>query len=124
MSSNHRLDKIKSETVTGSALPPDLSHPLLYVQFFTFAANPADQPHVGMYTVQHMFLNNPDGSVSRMGAIISLLDVIHAVELIPKYGVAARRDVTSETCLELHDEFYMNNFTDKEWYYTMYHDYQ
>jgi len=108
----------------GSALPPDLSHPLLYIQFFTFAANPADQPHVGMYTIQRMFLDNPDGSVSRMGAIISLLDVIHAVELIPKYGVAARHDVTSETCLELHDEFYMNNFTDKEWYYTMYHDYQ
>ena len=108
----------------GSALPPDLSHPLLYVQFFTFTANPADQPHVGMYTVQRMFLDNPDGSASRMGAIISLLDVIHAVELIPKYGVAARRDATSEISLELYDEFYMNNFTDKEWYYTMYHDYQ
>lgn len=60
----------------------------------------------------------------RMGAIISLLDVIHAVELIPKFGVVARREVTSETCLELYDEFYINNFTDKEWYYTMYHDYQ
>jgi len=77
-----------------------------------------------MYTVQRMFLDNPDGSASRMGAIISLLDVIHAVELIPKYGVAARRDATSEISLELYDEFYMNNFTDKEWYYTMYHDYQ
>jgi len=48
---------------------------------------PADQPEVGMYTVQRMFVDNPDGRRSRVGSIISLLDVIHAVELIPKYGV-------------------------------------
>ena len=76
-----------------------------------------------MYTVQRMFTNHPDGSRSRVGAIISLLDIIHAVELIPKYGVAANRNVTSETCLELYDDFYLNNFADKEWYHTMYNDY-
>jgi len=52
-----------------------------------------------MYTVQRMFTNHPDGGRSCVGAIISLLDVIHAVELIPKYGVAANRNVTLETCL-------------------------
>jgi len=77
-----------------------------------------------MYSVQRMFTDHPDGSRSRVGAIISLLDVIHAVELIPRYGVAANRDITSETSLELYDDFYLNNFADKEWYYTMYHDYQ
>jgi len=76
-----------------------------------------------MYTVQRMFTNHPDGGRSRVGAIISLLDVIHAVELIPKYDVAANRNVTLETCLELYDDFYLNNFTDKEWYHTMYDDY-
>lgn len=58
-----------------------------------------------------------------MGSIISLLDVIHTVELIPKYGVAVNREVTAETCLELYDKFYLNNFSDKEWHYTMHHDY-
>ncbi|KIO06619.1 hypothetical protein M404DRAFT_138348 [Pisolithus tinctorius Marx 270] len=109
----------------GSALPTGLSDPLLYVQYFTFTATPSDQPDVGMYAVERMFVNNPeDGTRSRVGAIISLLDVIHAVELIPKYGTVANRGVTSETCLELYDRFYLNNFTDTEWYYTMYQDYQ
>ncbi|KIN99344.1 hypothetical protein M404DRAFT_30586 [Pisolithus tinctorius Marx 270] len=109
----------------GLALPTGLSDPLLYVQYFTFTAMPSDQPDVGMYAVEHMFVNNPeDGTRSRVGAIISLLDVIHTVELIPKYGTVANCGVTSETCLELYDRFYLNNFTDKEWYYTMYQDYK
>ena len=77
-----------------------------------------------MYSVQRMFTDHPDGSRSHVGAIISLLDVIHAVELIPRYGVAANRNITSETSLELYDDFYLNNLADKEWYHTMYHDYQ
>ncbi|KIN97324.1 hypothetical protein M404DRAFT_160808, partial [Pisolithus tinctorius Marx 270] len=109
----------------GSALPTGLSDPLLYVQYFTFTAMPSNQPDVRMYAVECMFVNNPeDGTRSRVGAIISLLDVIHAVELIPKYGTVANHGVTSETCLELYDRFYLNNFTDTEWYYTMYQDYQ
>ena len=70
-----------------------------------------------------MFTNHPDGSRSHVGEIILLLDVIHAVELIPKYGVAANCNVTLETCLELYNDFYLNNFADKEWYHTMYDDY-
>jgi len=76
-----------------------------------------------MYTTQRMFVDNPDGRRSRVGSIISLLDVIHAVKLIPKYGVAANHEVTSETCLELYDEFYLNNFSDKEWHYMIHRDY-
>jgi len=107
----------------GSPLPTDLSQPLLYVECFAFTATPADQPEVGMYTIQRMFVNNPDGRRSHVGTIISLLDVIHAVELIPKYGAVANREVTSETCLELYNEFYLNNFSDKEWHYTIHSDY-
>jgi len=115
---------IFSFSARGSTLPANLSDPLLYVQYFTFTATPSHHPDVAMYSVQRMFTVHPDGSRSRVGAIISLLDVIHAVELIPKYGVAANRNITSETCLELYDDFYLNNFADKEWYHTMYHDYQ
>ena len=84
---------------------------------------PADQPEVGMYTVRCMFVDNPDGRRSHVGSIISLLDIIHTVELIPKYGVAVNREVTAETCLERYNEFYLNNFSDKEWHHTMHHDY-
>ena len=107
----------------GRPLPPEHSHPLLYVQYFTFSALPADQPELRMYTVRRMFIDNPEGGRSCVSAIISLLDVIHAVELIPKYGAAANREVTSATCLELYDEFYLNNFSDKEWHHTVHNDY-
>ncbi|KAI6104851.1 hypothetical protein EDD16DRAFT_1736785 [Pisolithus croceorrhizus] len=108
----------------GSPLPTGFSDPLLYVQYFAFTATPIDQPDVAMYTVERMFNDGPEGSRTRVGAIVPLLDVIHAVELIPNYGVAANREVTSQTCQEVYDKFFLNNFTDKEWYYTMYHDYQ
>ena len=52
-----------------------------------------------------------------------MLEVVHTVELIPKYGALARHDVTSEMCLEVYDDFYLNNFSDKEWYYTMNHEF-
>ena len=107
----------------GHPLPPEHSYPLLYVQYFTFSATPTDQPEVGMYTACRMFVDNPDGGRSHVGAIISLLDVIHAVELIPKYGTAVNREVTSATCLELYNEFYLNNFSDKEWHHTVHKDY-
>ncbi|KAI6094390.1 hypothetical protein EDD16DRAFT_1787737 [Pisolithus croceorrhizus] len=108
----------------GSPLPTGFSDPLLYVQYFTFTAMPINQPDVAMYTIEHMFNNGPEGSRTHVGVIIPLLDVIHAVELIPNYGVAANCEVTSQTCQEVYDKFFLNNFTDKEWYYTMYHDYQ
>ena len=107
----------------GRPLPPEHSHLLLYVQYFTFSALPADQPELRMYTVRRMFVDNLEGGRSCVSAIISLLDVIHAVELIPKYGAAANREVTSATCLELYDEFYLNNFSDKEWHHTVHNDY-
>ncbi|KAI6117222.1 hypothetical protein EDD16DRAFT_1693028 [Pisolithus croceorrhizus] len=87
----------------GNALPPDLSYPLLYVQCFAFVATPAEQPEIGMYTVHRIFVENIDGGRYRAGVIIPILDVTHAVELIPKYGAAASRDATSETSLEIED---------------------
>ncbi|KAI5981111.1 hypothetical protein EDD15DRAFT_2560938 [Pisolithus albus] len=104
----------------GSPLPAGFTEPLLYVQYFAFTATPIDQPDVAMYTVERMFVEGPEGSRSRVGAIIPLLDVIHAVELIPSYGVAANRQVTSQTSQEVYNRFFLNNFTDKEWYYTIY----
>ncbi|KIM69301.1 hypothetical protein SCLCIDRAFT_19907 [Scleroderma citrinum Foug A] len=99
----------------GSPLPVGLSTPLLYVQHFTFTGTPADHPDVGMFSLRHKFVSNPDSSLCQVGSIVSMLDVVHAVELISKYGASARHDVTSEMCLEVYDDFYLNNFSDKEW---------
>lgn len=106
----------------GNALPPDLSNPLLYVQCFAFVATPSDQPEIGMYTVHRMFNISANGSKSRVGTIVPLLDVIHTVELIPKYGETVSRNVASETSLELYDDFYLNSLSSKEFYYTIHDD--
>ncbi|KAI6102468.1 hypothetical protein EDD16DRAFT_1494866 [Pisolithus croceorrhizus] len=106
-------------SMRGNALPPDLSYPLLYMQCFAFIATLAEQPEIGMYTVRHIFVENIDGGRYRAGAIIPILDIMHAVELILKYGVVASRDATSETSLEMYDEFYLNCFSSKEFYYTI-----
>ena len=82
-----------------------LSAPLLYVQHFALTGTPADQPDIGMFSLHHRFVNNLDGSLSWLGSIILMLDIVHTVELIPRYGRSARRDVMSETCLELYDDF-------------------
>ncbi|KAG1782276.1 hypothetical protein EV702DRAFT_960317 [Suillus placidus] len=95
----------------GSALPPELAEPLLYVQLFDVISHPKDDPAVMMYRT------GPDGTRARLGMIVSLIDVTHAIELIPEYGGRVNRDVTSATSLELYDTFYLNSFSDKEWYH-------
>ncbi|KAI6137503.1 hypothetical protein EDD17DRAFT_1501633, partial [Pisolithus thermaeus] len=105
----------------GSALPANLSYPFLYVQCFAFVATPSQQPEVGMYTICHMFIENADGSRCQVGTIIPILDILHAVKLVPRYGVSANQDVTTETSLEVYDEFYLNSFSSKEFYYAI-HD--
>jgi len=107
----------------GSTLPSTLSSPFLYVQLFEVVARPEDNPSVMMYHVRRRFEASPDGNQVRVGMVVSLLDVTHAIELIPVYGERANRAVTSATSLELYDDFYLNNFSDKEWYHTLHADF-
>jgi hypothetical protein len=109
----------------GSQLPAKLKEPLLYVQLFEIAAPPEAEPHIGMYQVRRSFYPAPDGSPScrRVGKIVRLIDVTHAVELIPIYGTTMDRSVSSTTSLERYDKFYLNAFSDKEWYHTLHADF-
>jgi hypothetical protein len=91
--------------------------PFLYVELFKIAAHPEAEPHIGMYRVQRSFDTTPDGSRTRVGKIVHLVDVTHAVELIPVYGKTLDRTVTSTTSLERYNDFYLNAFSDKEWYH-------
>jgi hypothetical protein len=43
---------------------------------------------------------------------------MHAVELIPVYGEVVADGVSSATCLEHYERFFLNNFADKESYHT------
>ncbi|KIJ19283.1 hypothetical protein PAXINDRAFT_69236, partial [Paxillus involutus ATCC 200175] len=97
------------------------SIPLLYVQFFEITQLPDD--HTRMYKVKRSHQRGPDGSVVRVGGVIPITKVTHAVELIPVYGHRHNRAATTEVSLEMYDEFYINNYSDKEWYHTISEDY-
>ncbi|KAG1851380.1 hypothetical protein F4604DRAFT_1883577 [Suillus subluteus] len=105
----------------GAGLPPALAQPFIYVQPFKIVAKPRDDPAVFMYRIKRQFVTGPDGMQVRAGMILHIVDVTHAIELIPVYDVHANRDITSTTCLELYNTFYLNNFSDKEWYHDMSH---
>ncbi|KAG2352868.1 hypothetical protein BDR07DRAFT_1454796 [Suillus spraguei] len=109
----------------GSQLPPELKEPLLYVELFEIVAPPEAEPHIAMYRVRRSFYPAPDGSSSRIriGKIVRLIDVTHAVELVPVYGTTMDRSVSSTTSLERYDNFYLNAFSDKEWYHTLHADF-
>jgi hypothetical protein len=67
-----------------------------------------------MHCVKHQFVTDSNGRQVRAGMIFPLIDVTHAIELIPVYGECANHAITSATCLELYNTFYLNNFLDNE----------
>ncbi|KAG2348378.1 hypothetical protein BDR05DRAFT_875104, partial [Suillus weaverae] len=77
------------------------------------------------FSIQHSFYPTSDGSPSctRIGKIVQLVDVTHAVELILIYGTTMDRSVSLTMSLECYDNFYLNAFSDKEWYHTLHADF-
>ncbi|KAG0699636.1 hypothetical protein DFH29DRAFT_983411 [Suillus ampliporus] len=110
-------------SMRGSTLPPGLAQPFIYVQLFEVITCPQDDPAVMMYRVRQQFETRPDGTRVRVGMIVPLVNVTHTIELIPVYGGQLNRNVTSATSLELYDMFYLNSFSDKEWYHTLHSDF-
>ncbi|KAG1828797.1 hypothetical protein EV424DRAFT_1470990 [Suillus variegatus] len=107
----------------GPPLPAERDQIFLYVQLFKVVACPQDDVGVMMFRVKCCFVTGPDGTQVRVGMIIPLLDVTHTIKLIPVYGDRANRAVDSSTCLESYDTFYLDNFSDKEWYHTLHTDF-
>ncbi|KAG0702299.1 hypothetical protein DFH29DRAFT_999405 [Suillus ampliporus] len=100
------------------ALPSYLSDPLLYNQYFRFVSSPDEHPELAMWTVERAYSHEENGNRHRQGAVVRVTDVTHAVELIPEYGETVNNHVSSATCLESYDRFFLNNFADKESYHT------
>ncbi|KAG2740565.1 hypothetical protein P692DRAFT_20753108, partial [Suillus brevipes Sb2] len=99
-------------------LPSYLSDPLLYVQFYRFISSPDQCPEVAMWVVERTYMQDENGNRHREGAVIRVTDITHAVELIPVYGEAVVNNVSSATCLETYERFFLNSFADKESYHT------
>ncbi|KAG1726841.1 hypothetical protein EDB19DRAFT_1943827 [Suillus lakei] len=99
-------------------LPTYLSGPLLYIQYFHFITSPDQQPELAMWTVERTSVQDNTGNRYRQGTVVQITDITHAVELIPCFGEKATSDVSSATCLESYERFFLNNFADKESYHT------
>ncbi|KAG2144761.1 hypothetical protein BD769DRAFT_1597692 [Suillus cothurnatus] len=94
--------------------------PLIYVQYYEVVGHSHDQPAISMYMVARKYHNGPGSQRMRLGAVIPLTDVMHAVELIPVYGKGTTNHrVGAETSMEVYERFYLNNFSDKEVYHTL-----
>ncbi|KAG2339690.1 hypothetical protein BDR05DRAFT_977659 [Suillus weaverae] len=90
-------------------VPEHLSQVLVYVQHFDFVV-PGPEPSTGMWMSER---------VIQCGTIIPLTDITHAVEIIPVYRGPLGRDVNSGNLLEVFDDYFLNNFADKELYHLL-----
>ncbi|KAG1888869.1 uncharacterized protein F5891DRAFT_1131976 [Suillus fuscotomentosus] len=101
-------------------LPERLSQVLVYIQHFDFIV-PGPEPSTGMWMVRWSYtrLSSQSDRVIRCGSIIALTDITHAVEIIPVYQGPLGKDVNSGNSLEVFDDYFLNNFADKELYHSL-----
>ncbi|KAG0698923.1 hypothetical protein DFH29DRAFT_983698 [Suillus ampliporus] len=87
---------------------------LAYVKWFTpFSASP-DINH-GIYRVSHAL---QDGD--RQASIVPVHNIQCSVHLIPKFGVVTPHDWTMSTVLDQCSSFFVNDFTDRDAYVTIF----
>ncbi|KAG2074318.1 hypothetical protein BDR04DRAFT_1126918 [Suillus decipiens] len=100
-----------SDMFSGShvQVPKCLSQVLVYIQHFDFIT-PDPEPSTGMWMPER---------VIRHRSIIPLADITHAVEIIPVYQGSLGKDVNSGNSLEVFEDYFLNNFADKELYHSL-----
>jgi hypothetical protein len=97
-----------------------LSQVLVYIQHFDFVV-PGPEPNTGMWIVRqsyNQYRSQPE-RVIRRGSIIPLTDITHAVEIIPVYHGSLGKDMNSGNSMEVFDDYFLNNFADKELYHSL-----
>ncbi|KAG2144392.1 uncharacterized protein EDB93DRAFT_1241273 [Suillus bovinus] len=82
-------------------LPERLSQVLVYIQHFDFIV-PGPEPSTGMWMSDRVIRH-----------------VTHAVDIIPVYQGPLGKDVNSGNSLEVFDDYFLNNFADKELYHSL-----
>ncbi|KAG1743380.1 hypothetical protein EDB19DRAFT_1894677 [Suillus lakei] len=89
--------------------PPTIRLPthLAYVEWFTLFS-PAPDRNSGIYKVSRSLRGG-----DTMASIVSIADIERSVHLIPRFGVMAQREWTSDTVLEDCDSFWLNSYIDR-----------
>ena len=97
--------------------PPGVKQPqhLAYVEWFTpFGSEP--DPCSLMYKVSRSYDNNG----KPLSSIIPVANIQRSVHLIPRFGPVTPRSWSSNTILQDCTTFYVNSFTDRHTYMTVY----
>ncbi|KAI0058305.1 hypothetical protein BV25DRAFT_1919501 [Artomyces pyxidatus] len=107
-----------SETASEHTFDPEVTAPdhLAYVEWFT-KFKPAPEDNHEMYRIARAYENQGE---RRMVSILPVNKLVRSVHLIPRFGPEAARDWTSGNVLELCEAFYVNSFTDRHTYLTVY----
>ncbi|KAI0054653.1 hypothetical protein BV25DRAFT_1873302 [Artomyces pyxidatus] len=107
-----------SETASAHTFDPQTTTPthLAYVEWFS-KFKPAPEDHHEMYRITRSYEQQGE---RRMVSIIPVDKLVCSVHLIPRFGPEAPRDWTSGNVLEICEAFYVNSFTDRHTYLTVY----
>ncbi|KAI6139186.1 hypothetical protein BKA82DRAFT_4332359 [Pisolithus tinctorius] len=97
------------------------SQPLLYVQPFHIIATPESQLDTCLWMLERVY--SPSLCLTLaccVGFILPLTEVCHSADLVPAFGKEVDRTVTLATSQEVYQRFYLNYYTDKEAFDTLY----
>ncbi|KAI6009745.1 hypothetical protein PISMIDRAFT_117447 [Pisolithus microcarpus 441] len=102
-------------------LPNFLSQPLLYVRPFHVIATPDSQLDTHLWILKRVYSpSSPQAPACRIGFILPLTEVTHAVDLVPVFGEKVDRTLTMVSSQERYDRFYLNSYVTKEDFDTLY----
>ena len=90
--------------------------PLIYVEWFKTVGNVTESTS-NMYEVRKQ---REAGNSEIVGEVVMLSKVRQSIQLTPVFGQKVNRDWTSETVLDLCENFYINNFGDLRTYQSVY----
>jgi hypothetical protein len=84
-----------------------------------------EEPNVDMYLLRQHFCSAGSRAHAqvRMGDVIPLTDILHAVDIIPVFRAERDGQINSTNALELPSTFYLNNFSSKELYHILLSDF-
>jgi hypothetical protein len=87
---------------------------LAYVEWFEPFANRPDANH-GMFKVTRALREG-----ERQASIVPVRNIRRSIHLMPKFGSVAPRDWTSSNVLDRCSTFWVNNFSDRDAYVTIF----
>ncbi|KAI0054953.1 hypothetical protein BV25DRAFT_1816322 [Artomyces pyxidatus] len=96
--------------------PQDAPTHFAYIEWFSRFAGAAE-PHHNMYKVLRSMNRQ---RTERVASIVPVTQLHRSVHLVPKFGPEAPREWSSSNVLELCQHFFVNSFTDRHTYITVY----